>query len=94
MTIASGLRPDPSGPECVVLDGGPRSGEWYFVGDWDIRRQSATAMDRSARDVQGWALGYHSTERTTTHLDEKMRYEPRCGDGPCWRCLTPPSVEM
>ena len=25
MTIASGLRPDPSGPECVVLDGGPRS---------------------------------------------------------------------
>ncbi len=32
-------------------------------------------MDRSARDVQGWALGYHPTERTTTHPDEKMRYE-------------------
>ncbi len=50
-------------------------GEWNFLRDWDIRRESATEMDRSARDVQGWALGYHSTERTTTHPDEKMRYE-------------------
>jgi len=31
MTIAAGLRPHPPGPECVVLEGGPRSGEWYFA---------------------------------------------------------------
>jgi len=47
---------------------------------------SATAMGRSARDVQGWTLGYRRTKRTTAHPDEKLRYEAAV-----WRWVGPPA---
>lgn len=58
----------------------------FYVRDWDIRCMSATAMGRSARDVQGWALGYRRTKRTTAHPDEKLRYEAAV-----WRWVGPPA---
>ncbi len=86
MTIAPDIHPQTRDPECVVLEGGPRAGEWFYVRDWDIRCMSATAMGRSARDVQGWTLGYRRTTRTTAHPDEKLRYEAAV-----WRWVGPPA---
>lgn len=53
--------------ECVALEGGPRPREWYYEQDWTVRRQAATAMGRTAGDVEGWALGYSRTDRTAAH---------------------------
>lgn len=53
---------------CVVLEGGPRAGLWYFVEDFEAFRESMRRLDLTAKDRDGWALAYEPTEPSRTEV--------------------------
>lgn len=70
----------------VALEGGPEGSFWYWLADWNTKRESARAWHLSDDQPLPSVLRYEPTGRMKDNPD------PRYGKGEVWRYV-PPAVD-